>query len=564
MGDDGKQVPPPGDSHEQPEQHSNSHDANDHDTGATEREREARETMRAICASHGDLGTRVRKVLDHATVLWNETGQNENEAAPASHLSPAEVVRARALARRWKTIDFLVDPDLSEGMSPIAVREAAVWRIDIRERGESRWLDEASEPYRGDAVTNLSPVLPVWEYHYPTPEIEAGERRERLADSGMVGACLRCNGTGHRPCAHCEGRGFVECPTCHGRARVMCGRCRGRGQIADAQAERRARASKSYFQVHAERLASDAAGRLADLSERLRQEHGVPLPPSADWLPVAPASGETQPCPECVDGKVTCSCGNGKLVCEVCRGSSHATCRSCGGSGRVVRYREIARRFDTRRSTRIVPPADTAIGKHLSAVSASALRRAPGDEIWEGDVESLSSSTPEHVPADVWHAAQELARAHFAQPEPNAAGTSAAKDEPKGERRVIGRRASLTRVPLTLVEYTFATHPYAFLAVGRAGSERFWADTFPPRWSRVHRFLKALARDLDDMSADFSTRSLRGPADVAVLDEYRARHRRNGSGNGTGGAPGAQRVRIVEEPEEPEVKPEAPAGEASD
>ena len=115
----------------------------------------------------------------------------------------------------------------------------------------------------------------------------------------MVRACLRCNGTGHQSCHHCEGKGFVQCPVCHGRDSVTCRRCRGRGRIADAQAERRARASKSYLQVHAERLASDAAVRLADLSERLRQEHGVPLPPSSDWLPTAPASGETTPCPDC-------------------------------------------------------------------------------------------------------------------------------------------------------------------------------------------------------------------------------------------------------------------------
>ncbi|HEX6818454.1 MAG TPA: hypothetical protein VF120_08770 [Ktedonobacterales bacterium] len=530
-----------------------------HDELADERERQARETMQVIRESAGELGTRVRRVLDHAATLWDATS-SDADVNPKEHaVSLADVIRARALARRWKAIDFLVDPELSEGMAVTRMHDGAAWHIEVRERGETRLLSEATEPYRGAAVPGPAPVLLAWEYTFPTPEIESGERRERLGDSGMIGACLRCNGTGHRPCRHCEGKGFVQCPTCHGRARVICRRCRGRGRIADPQAERRARSSKSYFQVHAERLATDAAGRLADLSERLRQEHGIPLPPSGEWLPTAPASGETLPCPDCADGKVACGCGNGKLVCDSCRGSGHASCGSCAGSGRVVRFREVVRRFDLRRSTQ-TRTLDAALTKLMGSSGQSALARAPGDEIWHGSVEQLAQPSPAGVPADVWSTAQDLAREHAAQAArlvpsriPPPTGTGDEQSVGQGERRVIGRQVRLTRVPLTQVEYTFAGHPFAFLAVGQRGAERFWAETFPPRWSRVHRFVKALVRDLEELSGEFT--ALPGPADVTLLDEYRARRARNGTSNGASHGTAIQRVRIVEEPEEGAAPP---------
>ncbi|MDE3231324.1 MAG: hypothetical protein KGO05_15710, partial [Chloroflexota bacterium] len=50
--------------------------------------------------------------------------------------------------------------------------------------------------------------------------------------------------------------------------------------------------------------------------------------------------------------------------------------------------------------------------------------------------------------------------------------------------------------PVTRIEYSFAGRMYEALAVGRAGEERFWAETFPPRWNRLSRFVQAVARDL--------------------------------------------------------------------
>lgn len=481
-----------------------------------ELERQARETMRVIRETAGDLGARVREALSRASAEWDEPH-------PPTHDTPAIPLEheqaARRLARRWSSIDFLVDPELAENMIVSAVRETAVWKVALRERGETRSLEDGSEAYQGNQPQPLGPVLPLWEYSFPaTPDIESGERRERLSNGDRIGACLSCNGTGNRSCAGCEGRGFVQCPTCHGRARIPCKRCRGRGRIADATAERRARAAKGYFQVQAERLAENAGGRLADIAERLRQEYGVPLPPSAQWAPTAPASGQTIPCPDCVNGSVPCACGNGKLVCSRCHGTSAAPCLDCHGTGRVMRYRELVRRFDTRITDRVLPLPDAEANEWYRE---DMLRRAHGAVAWEGSLDAVGADAPVGVPASVWADTVEFARGG----ERALATSSPFQAVPQsGERRVLGRRIRLTRIPLTHVEYLFGGQPYTFVAVGAAGSERFWAQSFPPRWSRVSRFVKALARDLTrdatHPSGSVQPKTFQG---LSSIEEFRAR-----------------------------------------
>jgi hypothetical protein len=485
-----------------------------------ELERQARETLRAFRETAGELGMRVRQAIERSSVTWDES-QAEWPTERVVHERLDE--RARTLARRWASIDFLVDPELPEGIHVLSLQEDAVWKASVRERGETRTLAESSESYTGQAVGQPGPIVPVWEYSFPTsPDIEAGERHERIAHSELIGACLRCNGTGHRACAACEGKGFVQCPTCHGRARIPCRRCRGRGRIADAAAERRARAHKGYFQVQAERLAVDAGERIADFAERLRQDYGVPLPPSAQWAPQAPASGETIPCPDCVNGTVPCDCGNGKRVCERCHGTGADTCPACEGSGRVLRFREVVRRFDTRLSERMIP---TAAG-HAPWVSEEMLRRASGDHVWEGSADALSTVPPQGIPEEVWASARALAGIGTA---PAISAASDAAQSAPGERRVIARRLRLDRTPLTRVEYSFSGQPFEFVAVGHAGSERFWAQSFPPRWSRVSRFFKALARDLSG-EHPLPEKHLppRSNGVLSSLDEFRARRELHG------------------------------------
>lgn len=490
----------------------------DEDDLSIELERQARETLRIIRETAGDLGTRVRQALQQASDLWDEAGPG----APGENgVSPEDAARARALARRWVERDFLIDPELPDGMSVHAFHPAAIWRVEVRERGERRTIAEATEPYQGQRPPALGPILPPWDYEFPAiPEIESGERRERIPESEAIGACLTCNGTGHRSCATCDGKGFVQCPICHGRSRIPCRRCRGRGVIPDAVAERRARSGMGYFQVQAERLATDAGERIADFAERLRQDYGVPLPPSDQWVPNLSMTGETIPCPDCVNGTIPCECGNGKRVCETCHGTSAAPCRACGGSGKVLRHRQLVRRFDTRLSERVLPLDDETMAQHLNE---EMVRKGTGELVWEGSLESLPATPPANVPAPTWASA--VAFAHDQQQAlSTATSTGDAVASTEGERHVISQRMTLSRVPLARIDYTFAGHEFSVIAVGRDGSERFWAQAFPPRWSRIGRFLKALSRDLQGESPPRRpTVPLTEPGSVSSLEEFRLR-----------------------------------------
>lgn len=498
----------------------------DQERNPAELERQAREAIETVRASAGELGARVRDAMQRASSTWQATGPAGDTTEPdPSTVPPEEERRARALARRWAAADFLVEPELPRYMGVRAIHDAALWRLEVRERGETRSLGEGIEPYQGAPLNGPGPIQPVWDYAFAIPDIEAGERRERLAGTDMLGACASCSASGHQPCDHCEGRGFVTCAACHGRARISCRTCRGRGRVADPVAERRARASHSYWQVQAERLANDAALRLADFSERLRQEHGIPLPPSAQWVPLAPASGETIPCPDCVNGSVPCpECHEGKHTCPECGGSAYRLCAVCGGSGRAVRYREVVRRFDSRLSERTVPTSPEV----AAWLEGEQPRRVDGEVAWEGEITALPAQPPTGTPPDVWAQARELAaqaeealRA-VARPSDAPTGTGQ-RDGERGERRVLERRLRVMRVPVTRVEYTFATHPFAFTAVGTPPNERFLATGFPPRWHRIGRFLRALARDVANETSGGSRPELTGSTGVSSLHEYRIR-----------------------------------------
>lgn len=482
------------------------------DAVAVELERQAREVVRTVKEASGDLGSRVRDVMSRASGLWDEAHPGIPEAGG---VGPDDDLWARERAGRWVERDFLVDPELPDAMVVLGVERSAVWSVEARERGERRVVARRVEPYTGEQFPAPGPILPPWDYDFPfTPDIAAGERRERIAGSEARGLCERCAGSGHLPCRRCEGRGFLPCPKCHGRARVPCRRCLGRGRIEDPVAARRAGAAKGYWQVQAERLAIRAGDTLADLSERLRQDYGVPLPPSAEWAPAFARTAETIPCPDCVNGTVACECGNGKRVCEACQGTSVAPCPACEGTGSVVRFQEVVRQFDTRLAAAAVPPDGA-----LDWVTDEMLRRVAGEEVWRGAQQALAGPRPPQVPQPVWDTLISLAERQMAErPSAEEGGGAGAG----AERRVIGRQAAVTRVPVARVRYAFAGSEFAFVAVGAAGRERFWADTFPPRWSRVGRFLKALVRDLQ-LEAGESDRPESLDGQVSDLSAYRAR-----------------------------------------
>lgn len=486
---------------------SKRHDASHDDTiSPDEWERQAREAIERIRGRAGEFGSRVRRVIERAGAHWEASA-----AVPQSGQVPITAgERARTLARRWADIDFLVDPELPAALAVHGMVEGIVWRAEVRERGETRTLDERIESYRGTLPTGDTPKLPVWEYEFPlTPEIEAGERRERVPGTGSVQACGQCGGTGHCDCATCAGTGTEECPRCHGSSQLTCPRCRGRGQIADSKGDRPALHDASHLQVHAERLLNEASERVNFLRERLRNDWQARPPLTASSSAPVPANGTALiSCPDCDKGMVACGCDHGRRACHACGGTGHAECTQCKGTGHVVQHREVVRRFDTRIGQRTLPAADDA----SSWIPDDILARGSVEPVWEGPLDAIvETPRPPQIPEDIWKAALAFAMLHRDAASP----TEPAPAE--DARRIIGRRLALVRLPLTRVAYTFAEKPYLFVAYGREGAERFWAERFPHRWSRVGRFLRAMSRDLGEPAQSDQP----PPGNVSSLLDYR-------------------------------------------
>ena len=126
---------------------------------------------------------------------------------------------------------------------------------------------------------------------------------------------------------------------------------------------------------------------------------------------------------------------------------------------------------------------------------------APREEtVWEGALTDVIGEPPLGVPGGVWTVARALVNGgngDNSENSENEAGQTSAEIPEDLDRHVIARRLRLTCIPVTHVEYSFDGRAFAFTSVGPSGSERFWADEFPARWTRVGRFFKAVMRDLN-------------------------------------------------------------------
>ncbi len=506
MGDNGQQYPPNGDDLNQRLQ----------DVG------------RMVRDGLNQAGERLRQTFDRLNQLWEESAPY-----PPSRLTGSrEEEYLRRLARKWTAQDFLVTPDLAENMAIRSWEHADVWEISIQTRWETRNFEINTEPYTGGKPAPAGRLLPIWDYELPpVPDLRSQVIRERVPDGDEMGLCLACNGTGRAPCAACNGRGWVVCPDCKGRTKLRCPRCKGKGWIPDWAAQKRG-PSKGFLQDQAERLASSVADQMNEVVDQVRQY--VPLPGQN------PTPGErpkgTIPCPECVEGEVDCTCGNGKRVCSTCQGVKSQPCPVCKGSGKVLRHREIVRRFDVR-------PLKQIVGE--TPIPPRTLSRAEGEVIATVDApEVLEQATPpEGVPADVWRAAQEAAEV---------SRKPIAPDE-RPTLQVI----EFLRVPVVRVAYLYGDEPYVFYAYGPEGQEKFYAETFPPRWKRVERFVRSVAQEL---MAPYG-----GSSEGRVSDFERYRQMREGGGR--------QRIPVEMPPviikeespaAEPETPPASPESQASE
>lgn len=490
------------------------HDGSEHDQVSPEElERQAREAIAQIRDRVGELGGRVRRVIERAGAHWEASAAKPH----GTHVSVAAGERARSLARRWADVDFLVDPELPASLAVHAFDEGEIWRAEIRERGETRVLEQRIEAYRGEQAPEEHPALAVWDYAFPlTPDVEAGERRERVPGAGSIQACAQCGGGGRRQCATCGGNGTEVCVRCHGQGRLTCRRCRGLGRIEASGASRPSLQDTAHLQAHAERLLNEASERINFLRDRLRDDwrnaSHTPVPAPSH---VTTPSAAMIPCPECDHGTVACDCDHGRRACTACGGAGKVECAQCKGSGRVVQHREVVRRFDTRIGRRTLS-SDVVVSKW---VPDDVLARGAVESVWEGPLDTATDAPrPPQIPEEIWKSALAFAAIHQRTP----AGDAPAQGEV--ERRVIERRLALVRLPLVRIEYLYAEKPYVVVAFGREGAERFWAERFPHRWSRVGRFLRALSRDLGETAQGDQS----PPGQVSSLVDYRAQ--RNGAG----------------------------------
>ncbi|HKS68919.1 MAG TPA: hypothetical protein VJQ45_00765, partial [Ktedonobacterales bacterium] len=234
----------------------------------------------------------------------------------------------------------------------------------------------------------------------------------------------------------------------------------------------------------------------------------------------------------------------GKVVCATCQATGYDRCPACSGTGRVVRHAQVVRHFDTHIHQRTLPYGET---QAAGWVTHEMLRKVHAEDAWDGPTDAMGSiGAPESVPADVWTAAVAFARTPGGEPQ-------ASSPAAPSERRVISRRLRLSRVPVTRVEYTFAGKPFSFVAVGREGHEKFWAHEFPPRWSRVGRFLRALSRDLardaGTASGGGSGQGERPAGLLSHIDDFRHRRLTSGRSEGDAAAPAEGEQQPAAEPD---------------
>src|SRR6266581_4521345 len=462
MGDEWKENPQPANGADQP---------NQDDVGDIDKRLE--EIKRTVVQGANEAQQRIRRVVDRASEYWQKT---QTPITP-QQASSEEEQRIRQLANMWSNENWRIARELGTYMNLVSWSVDEVWEITVQTRLETRTMETVTEPYTGKPLAKPQPLLPVWDYELPpVTGLKAPPSRTRLEGLDEVVACTNCNGTGRALCTTCAGRGWYVCPDCKGRTKKRCSTCRGRGYIADwVQTEKR-----PFFKKQAENIASSMSERVSDVFDGIRQQ-GVPIPNPVDTDPAN--KGKTVPCPDCVNGEVDCTCGNGKRVCENCQGAKSTFCATCSGTGKVVRHREIARRFDLVTQTRIVGS---------SPIPERRLAAAGGEVVYNTEVnETLHpDAAPEGVPMDVWQATVELAQEESTNQEKYGVET------PLGGTRSSLQVLELVRIPYTRVDYRYGNQDYTFFVYDSNGQEKFHADRYPARWDRIERLVRAISADL--------------------------------------------------------------------
>ena len=425
----------------------------------------------ALGASEAQL--RLKQVVNKASDYFQQVQSSPSQR----RTSNIEEQRLRQLVDSWSTENWRVARDLGTYMDVVSWSTDEVWELTVETRWETRNMEISTEPYTGTQVALPRPILPIWDYALPpVTGLKPDQTRTRLDGMQEIVSCNNCNGTGHVLCANCTGRGWIVCPDCKGRTKKRCNTCRGRGYVADGTPGGE---KKPFFKRQASNIANSLGNKVFDVFDTIRQQ-GVPIPNLVDADPAS--KGPTIPCPDCVNGEVNCSCGNGKRICATCEGAKMSLCSHCNGTGKLVRQREIVRRFDLRTQTRF-------LGDCL--VPELCLAKSNGDLIFSDEVDETfhSAAPPEQVPITIWSQVVELVRSESRVPDAPGVDT---QSRPRSTLQVV----ELVRIPYTKLQYRFADQDYELYIYDSEGREKFYAERFPARWDRIERLFKAISNDL--------------------------------------------------------------------
>ncbi len=415
---------------------------------------------------------RLKRVVDKAGNYW----QQSNTPLQPRQATSAEEERIRRLANTWSLGNWQIARELGTYMELISWTDDEIWEVTTQTRWETRSMEAVAEPYTGRPAGKIEPLLPVWDYQLPAVTgLKAPETRTRVNGQDEVFACTACNSTGRLLCAACTGRGWIVCPDCKGRTRLRCPTCRGRGYISDWQDAKK----KSFFQRQADNLTKPVNEKVSDMFEGLRSQ-GLPISNPVDADPAS--KGPTVPCPDCVSGEVECTCGTGKRVCASCQGSKTEICSHCNGTGKVVRHREIVRRFSFSTQSQYIG---------ATAIPEARLEKASGDSVYNAEITEplYADAAPDGVPMDVWRAAVQLVEQASVNPNNNSSG-------PREETRASLQVLELVRIPYTKADYRYGDQDYIFYVYDTEGQEKFYADRYPARWDRIERLVRSITTDL--------------------------------------------------------------------
>ncbi len=466
----------PGYNAEQPDQNSQN-SQNDQYQNKSDIDLRLEDIKRTVMQGANEAQVRLKRVVGKANE-YIQQAQTPPTMTPRTPTS-VEEQRIRQLANMWSNENWRVARELGTYMDVVSWSTDEVWEVTLQTRWETRNMETITEPYSGRAMGQPKPLLPVWDYELPAVTgLKAPASRTRLEGLDEVVACASCNGTGHALCETCAGRGWYVCPDCKGRTKMRCSTCRGRGYIADwAQGDK-----KPFFKRQAENFTTSVNERVADVFDGIRQQ-GVPIPNPVDTDPAN--KGKTVPCPDCINGEVDCTCGNGKRICETCQGAKTTFCVNCNGTGKIMRHREITRQFDLRVQNKIIG---------TSAIPERKLAGANGELVYSAELnETLyPDAAPEGVPMDVWSAAVELARTEST----SQMSQGKSDDNPLSGTRTSLQVLELVRIPYTKVDYRYANQDYTFYVYDGEGQEKFYADRYPARWDRIERLVRAISTDL--------------------------------------------------------------------